>query len=179
MGDRKQAAGPPERRAPRPAPWPSPRVRAASGSGRASTARATALPLRAREHPSPGTRSSGGSGCRRAPAPARELAAYTHPLGILFFFTMTREVRGSHDPGNPALRPLPEQTLGQLRPVGNTPRRGSSKPLALARRYRDQGRSDRLALLSSSHQPRQRGRKRSAPKIPESARSLRARDPAG
>lgn len=47
------------------------------------------------------------SGCRRGPASAGELTAGTHPLGILFFFTMTREVRGFHAPGHRAPSSLP------------------------------------------------------------------------
>lgn len=120
------------------------------------------------------------AGRRREPAPAGELAAGTHPLGILFFFTMARDVRGFHAPGHRALSSFPEQTLRQRRPLGHTPRPQVIRAGAPAGvTGPGHGGSDRLRRLNSSQKPRQRVNRRSAPKIPEGARSSLAGDPAG
>lgn len=108
------------------------------------------------------------SGCRCGPVRAGKLAAGTHPLGIRFF-TMTREVRGSHAPGQPALRLLPEQTLGQLRPPGHALSPQVTKAGVPAGTI-SQGRSDRLRRFNSSHKPRLRVNRSSAPKTPEDSR---------
>ncbi|XP_042816168.1 protein CC2D2B isoform X8 [Panthera tigris] len=82
---------------------------------------------------------------------------------------MTREVRGSHAPGQPALRLLPEQTLRQLRPPGRALSPQVIKAGVPAGTI-SQGRSDRLRRLNSSHKPRLRVNRRSAPKTPEGSR---------
>lgn len=68
-------------------------ARRSQAPGRIWTVRATALPRRAREHPPPGTPLRGDPGGHRGPAPARERAADTHPLGITVL--LHRNARGA------------------------------------------------------------------------------------